>query len=94
MPEAIDASSIATNYYKLAHLCSVTYLIYTTNNATNDLTLLELELLIRHSHPKCLVTYYNKYLYCFQFNHINEQFDLTTEYPQLQLKYSNQVSAV
>lgn len=93
MPEAIDASSIATNYYKLAHLCSVTYLIYTTNNATNDLTLLELELLIRHSHPKCLVTYYNKYLYCFQFNHINEQFDLTTEYPQLQLKYSNQVSA-
>lgn len=93
MPEAIDASSIATNYYKLAHLCSVTYLIYTTNNATNDLTLLELELLVRHSHPKCLVTYYNKYLYCFQFNHIDEQLDLTVEYPQLQLKYSNQVSA-
>lgn len=93
MPEAIDASSIATNYYKLAHLCSVTYLIYTTNGATNDLTLLELELLIRHSHPKCLVTYYNKYLYYFQFNHVDEHVDLTKEYPQLQLKYSNQVSA-
>lgn len=93
MPEAIDASSIATNYYKLAHLCSVTYLIYTTNGATNDLTLLELELLIRHSHPKCLITYYNKYLYYFQFNHVDGHVDLTKEYPQLQLKYSNQVSA-
>lgn len=93
MPEAINASNISTNYYKLAHINSVTYSIYSTNGGTTDQTLLELELRIRHAHPKCLITYYNKYLYSFQFNHVDEAVDLTKGYPMLQLKHSNAVGA-
>lgn len=93
MPEAIDASSIATNYYKLAHLGSVTYLVYTVSSGTSDQTLLELELVIRYAYPKRLITYYNKCLYCFQFNHTENQEDLAKDYPQLELKFFNLVGA-
>lgn len=97
MVSPIDPSSIATHYYKLAHLSAIKYTIYTTTgsttaNPTNDQTLLELELSIRHDRPGILLTYYNKCLYRFQFVHIpDESLNITDDYPLLYEKYSNTV---
>lgn len=62
-------SSISTHYYKIAHILSVTYSIYAAKESAGDQVLLELELQIRYQHPRILLTYYNKSLYCFQFGH-------------------------
>lgn len=73
MPEANSASGISTHYYKIAHLLLVTYSIYTAKEPALDQYLLELELQIRHKHPKILLTYYNKCLYHFRFDHVSEK---------------------
>ncbi|ODV77117.1 uncharacterized protein CANTADRAFT_71679 [Suhomyces tanzawaensis NRRL Y-17324] len=101
-------SNISTHYYKLAHINSINYSIYTSNG--NDQSLLELELLIRHNHPKIFITYYNKCLYHFTFgnqtasadlpelvkgveaNFDSNVFDSSKEYPTLQLKHTNLVN--
>lgn len=89
-----NASSISTQYYKLAHLGSISYTIYTSSD-NNDQALLELELTIRHKWPQILVTYYNKSLYYFVFGHNkvdSETIDLTKEFPQLSTKYTDTVN--
>lgn len=89
--EALNASRISTHYYKLAHLSSLKYSIYTTNGtaAANDQSLLELELSIRFEHPKILITYYNKCLYLFSLENGGEDYNLVEQFPQLQLKHSS-----
>ena len=89
-----NTSSISTQYYKLAHLGSISYTIYTSSD-NNDQALLELELTIRHKWPQILVTYYNKSLYYFVFGHNkvdSETIDLTKEFPQLSTKYTDTVN--
>lgn len=89
-----NASSISTQYYKLAHLGSINYTIYTSSD-NNDQALLELELTIRHKWPQILVTYYNKSLYYFVFGHNqanSEMIDLSNEFPQLSTKYTDTVN--
>lgn len=91
MTEALNASRISTHYYKLAHISSLKYSIYTTNGsaAANDQSLLELELSIRFQHPKILITYYNKCLYHFALENGGEDSNnLVDLFPQLQLKHS------
>lgn len=73
MPEASSASRISTHYHKIAHILLVTYSIYTAKEAALDQYLLELELQIRHKYPKILLTYYNKCLYQFRFDHLSEE---------------------
>lgn len=71
MVDVTSASRISTHYYKVAHLLLVTYAVYTAKEPTADQFLLELELQIRNEHPKILITYYNKSLYYFRFDHLN-----------------------
>ena len=91
MSEA-NASKISTHYYKLAHLSTINYSIY-SSPTSNDQSLLELELQIRYNHPKILITYYNKCLYYFSFGHLSSTAELTkfdpSAYSILQLKHSN-----
>lgn len=70
MVDASYASRISTHYYKIAHLLLVTYAVYTAKEPSGDQFLLELELQIRNEHPKMLLTYYNKLLYHFRFDHL------------------------
>lgn len=60
---------IQTHYYKIAHIKLVSYLTYGPKDDRVDLSLLELEVEIRSQHPRILITYYNKQLYHFKFNH-------------------------
>ncbi|OBA20797.1 hypothetical protein METBIDRAFT_205895 [Metschnikowia bicuspidata var. bicuspidata NRRL YB-4993] len=69
MPVADSTAAVATHYYKVARLQLVSYSIYTTTDAAPDQVLLELELRIRHDHPRVLVTYNNKCLYHFRLGH-------------------------
>lgn len=63
----LDLASIPTHYYKMAHICTINYFIYTSPKSNGDQSLLELELFIRYNHPRILVTYHNKSLYYFTF---------------------------
>ncbi|RLV96061.1 Mediator of RNA polymerase II transcription subunit 13 [Spathaspora sp. JA1] len=86
--------NILTHYYKLAHIGSINYEIF-TSITENHQQLLELELTIRHEHPRILVCYYNKCLYYFTFGHNEEEQDklnLVDAYPNIQLKYSNNIT--
>ncbi|GEQ70311.1 hypothetical protein JCM33374_g3987 [Metschnikowia sp. JCM 33374] len=64
-----SVAGIATQYYKIASLESVTYSIFSAKETSPDQVLLELELQIRHEHPRILLTYNNKCLYYFRFGH-------------------------
>lgn len=75
MVDVTSASRISTHYYKVAHLLLVTYAVYTAKEPTVDQFLLELELQIRNEHPKILITYYNKSLYYFRFDHLRQDSD-------------------
>lgn len=103
----IDPLKVSTNYYKLAHISEISFTIFTANStglspeggtALNDQSLLELELTIRHNKPDVLLTYYNKCLYYFNFEHINQHHtqealaQFQKEYPSLQLKFSSVAS--
>lgn len=79
------APSLATHFYKLAHIHLVQYAVYgpppQTATTSSDQLLLELELRIRSDHPRSLVTYYNKNLYEFHFVHAElRSLDLGKEY--------------
>lgn len=69
MVDSRSVSRIATHYYKIAHVHNVAYTIYAAKDSAADQLLLELELQIRFQHPRILLTYYNKSLYCFHFGH-------------------------
>ena len=69
MTLAESLAAIDTQYFKVAHLLLVTYSIYLSKEPLPDQTLLELELQIRHEHPRILVTYSNKCLYHFRLGH-------------------------
>lgn len=73
MVDASSATRISTHYYKIAYLLLVTYAVYTAKEPTGDQFLLELELQIRNQHPKIMLTYYNKLLYYFRFDHLKER---------------------
>ncbi|CAH2355507.1 mediator of RNA polymerase II transcription subunit 13 [[Candida] railenensis] len=103
----IDPLKVSTNYYKLAHISEISFTIFTANStgssseggtALNDQSLLELELTIRHNNPDVLLTYYNKCLYYFNFEHINQHHtqeslaQFQKEYPSLHLKFSSVAS--
>lgn len=93
----VDASKIYTHYYKIAHISLVTYSVLCAKEQTPDQLLLELELQIRSKYPNILLTYYNKCLYYFFFDHYDEtesrKLDLHLLYPQLSLKTENSVKA-
>lgn len=109
MVDVASALRISTHYYKIAHLLLVTFAIYTAKEPTADQFLLELELQIRHQYPKILLTYYNKSLYHFRFDHLSEDnehlngepsptedtsnLQLHILYPQLALKHEFTVGA-
>lgn len=109
MVDVASALRISTHYYKIAHLLLITFAIYTSKEPTADQFLLELELQIRHHYPKILLTYYNKSLYHFRFDHLSEDnghlngepsprddtssLQLHTLYPQLALKHEYTVGA-
>lgn len=109
MVDVASALQISTHYYKIAHLLLVTFAIYTAKEPTVDQYLLELELQIRNQHPKILLTYYNKSLYHFRFDHLKEERDFVNNeqhqkddtsnlqlhilYPQLSLKHEYTVGA-
>lgn len=73
MVDVASASRISTHYYKIAHLLLVTYAVYTAKEPSVDQFLLELELQIRNDHPKILLTYYNKSLFHFHFDHLSDK---------------------
>lgn len=83
---------ILTNYHKLAHLHSISYRIYTATDPSNEQTLLELEVQIRHDHPTILVNYYNRSLFEFRFSHVDSYIELDQLYPQLKLQLSHTAS--
>ncbi|KAG7662714.1 SSN2 [[Candida] subhashii] len=87
---------LLTHYYKLAHSQKIHYSVL-VSNTNNHQELLELELKIRHYHPNILITYYNKCLYYFSFDHNyhNNQLlhDVINEYDNLQIKFSNTITA-
>ncbi|EGW33517.1 uncharacterized protein SPAPADRAFT_55383 [Spathaspora passalidarum NRRL Y-27907] len=92
----VNASNILTHYYKIAHLGSINYTIF-TSVTDNHQQLLELELQIRHENPKILITYYNKCLHYFTFGHNKttgdiDPVELVRQYPNIQLKYSNSIT--
>ncbi|EGV65843.1 hypothetical protein CANTEDRAFT_101756 [Yamadazyma tenuis ATCC 10573] len=89
--EGINASKVNTNYYKFGHITGVKYASYQLNT-NNDQALLELELAIRYKYPSILITYYNKGLYYFQFEHNSNSIDLSKEYPELVLKTTKSIS--
>lgn len=95
-------SGLYTHYYKIAHAKLISYGIYTLKKPSTDQVLLELELQIRHNHPRILLTYYNKRLYHFRFAHwgqlessLDSQNDgslrLDELHPDLDLNYENTV---
>ncbi|KAG7194781.1 mediator of RNA polymerase II transcription subunit 13 [Scheffersomyces spartinae] len=69
--EGVDASTIKTYYYKLAHARHIDCYFYAPADVqtTTEQSLLELELETRYSSPKLLFTYYKKFLYKFKFSY-------------------------
>lgn len=89
--ESLNPSTISTNYYKFGHIRGVKYSSYQLE-ISNDQALLELELAIRFKCPNLILTYYNKSLYHFEFDHTPPNSDWIKDYPQLILKSSKSIS--
>ncbi|CCE88413.1 Piso0_001918 [Millerozyma farinosa CBS 7064] len=81
--ETIHPKNVLTNYYKIGHINEVEIYVYGTKTKKSDQYLLELELEIRNTYPKVLVTYYNKFLFQFHFCFLETKVDLSTLYPDL-----------
>ncbi|CAN3364862.1 mediator of RNA polymerase II transcription subunit 13 [Diutina catenulata] len=88
--ETTPPSAIATHFFKLGHLGSVSYAIYLSPTG-NDQQLLETELELRSKYPRILLTYNNKCL--FYFHLTAEAVDLAAEYPNtINLKHKATVA--
>ena len=104
MSDRSPTSRISTHYYKIGHLLLVSYEVFSSKDASLDQYLLELELQIRNDYPRILLTYYNKSLYQFKFEHILSEHStdgqylfpharLDELYPQLEFRSQSSIPA-
>lgn len=93
MAEAFDASKVSSNYYKIGHFHLVNYTVFGADKPGEEQTFLELELSIRKKFPRCLITYYNRTLFHFCFEHVKHSYELGKHFPVLKVVSSGQVSA-